>query len=139
MKVKNSMHKGAHWVSPDTPVTALAKMMREQDIGAIPIGENDRLIGMVTDRDIALRAVAEGQDISRLTARNVMTEGIAWCRDTDEVSQAIQIMGSKQIRRLPVIDKDKRMVGILSLGDVAHTASPKIAADATRAVSGHHG
>ena len=93
-------------------------MMREQDIGAIPVGENDRLIGMVTDRDIALRAVADGKDISRLTARNVMTKGIAWCRDTDDVSQALQVMGSKQVRRLPVIDKNKRMVGILSLGDL---------------------
>jgi CBS domain-containing protein len=138
MKVKNSMHKGAHWVSPDTPVTKLAQMMREQDIGAIPVGENDKLIGMVTDRDIALRAVADGKDISRLTARSVMTKGIAWCRDTDDVSQALQIMGSKQIRRLPVIDKNKRMVGILSLGDLAHTASPRIAADAAKAVSGHH-
>src|SRR6516225_8010152 len=138
MKVKNSMHKGAHWVSPDTPVTTLAQMMREQDIGAIPIGENDRLIGMVTDRDIALRAVANGKDISRLTARSVMTPGIVWCRDSDDISQALQIMGSKQIRRLPVIDKNKRMVGILSLGDVAHTASPKIAADVTKAISGHH-
>jgi hypothetical protein len=63
MKVKNSMHKGAHWVSPDTPVTRLAQMMREQDIGAIPVGENDRLIGMVTDRDIALApALAGGEN-----------------------------------------------------------------------------
>jgi CBS domain-containing protein len=138
MKVKNSMHKGAHWVSPDTPVAALAKMMLEQDIGAIPIGENDRLIGMVTDRDIALRAVADGKDISRLTARNVMTAGIVWCRDSDDISQALQIMGSKQIRRLPVIDKNKRLVGMLSLGDLAHTASQRIAADAAKAVSGHH-
>ena len=77
MKVKNSMHKGAHWVSPDTPVTTLARMMREQDIGAIPVGENDKLIGMVTDRDIALRAAGDGKDISRITARSVMTKGIA--------------------------------------------------------------
>jgi len=138
MKVKNSMHKGTQWVSPDTPVTALAKMMLEQDIGAIPVGENDRLIGMVTDRDIALRAVGNGHDISRLTARSVMTEGIVWCRDTDDVSQAVQIMGSKQVRRLPVIDKNKRMVGILSLGDLAHTASERLTADAAKAVSGHH-
>jgi len=77
MKVKNSMHKGAHWVSPDTPVTTLGRMMREQDIGAIPVGENDKLIGMVTDHDIALRAVGDGKDISRITARSVMTKGIA--------------------------------------------------------------
>jgi CBS domain-containing protein len=83
MKVKNSMHKGVQWVSPDTPVTALAAAMREQDIGAIPVGENDRLVGMVTDRDIAVRAVANGRDISALTARDVMTNGIVWCRDSD--------------------------------------------------------
>jgi CBS domain-containing protein len=67
-----------------------------------------------------------------------MTEGIVWCRDTDDVSQAVQIMGSKQVRRLPVIDKNKRMVGILSLGDLAHTASERLTADAAKAVSGHH-
>ena len=93
---------------------------------------------MVTDHDIALRAVGDGKDISRITARSVMTKGIAWCRDTDDVSQALHIMGSKQVRRLPVIDKNKRMVGLLSLGDLAHTASQRIAADATKAVSGHH-
>src|SRR5262244_3467904 len=114
MKVKNSMHMGAHWVSPDTPVTKLAQMMREQDIGAIPIGENDRLIGMVTDRDIALRAVANGKDVSSLTARDVMTEGIVWCRDIDEVNKEADVMQTKQVRRLPVIDQNKRMVGILS-------------------------
>jgi CBS domain-containing protein len=138
MKVKNSMHKGVHWVSPDTPVATVAKMMLEQDIGAIPVGENDRLVGMITDRDIALQAVADGKDISRLTARTVMTPGIVWCRDSDDVSQALQAMGSKQVRRLPVIDKDKRMVGILSLGDLTHTASQRIAADAAKAVTGHH-
>ena len=93
MKVKNAIHKGTQWVSPDTPVTALAKMMLEQDIGAIPVGENDRLIGMVTDRDIALRALANSHDVSRLTARSVMTEGIVWCRDTDDVSQAVHSWG----------------------------------------------
>ena len=138
MKVKDVMHKGVDWVSPDTPITEIAKLMCDHDIGAIPIGENDKLIGMVTDRDIALRAVADGKDISRLTARSVMTKGIAWCRDTDDVSQALHIMGSKQVRRLPVIDKNKRMVCLLSLGDLAHTASPRIAVDAAKAVSGHH-
>ena len=138
MKVKDAMHQGVTWVGPDTKIGELARSMRDEGIGSIPVGENDRLIGMVTDRDIALRAVADGKDISRLTARNVMTKGIAWCRDTDDVSQALQIMGSKQIRRLPVIDKNKRMVGILSLGDLAHTASQRVAADAAKAVSGHH-
>jgi SHS2 domain-containing protein len=79
------------------------------DIG----GENDRLVGMVTDRDITVRAVANAKDISALTARDVMTKGIVWCRDNDDVTHAANVMQSKQIRRLPVIDKDKRMVGII--------------------------
>jgi CBS domain-containing protein len=138
MKVKSSMHKGAEWVSPDTPVRVLANIMREHDIGAIPIGENDRLIGMVTDRDVTVRAVANGIDVSALTAKDIMTKGIVWCRDGDDVSHAANIMQSKQIRRLPVIDKNKRMVGILSLGDLSHAASQRTAAAVTKAVSAHH-
>jgi CBS domain-containing protein len=138
MKVKSSMHKGVEWMSPDTPVKTLAKAMLEHDIGAIPIGENDRLIGMVTDRDITVRAVANGKDISALTARDVMTKGIVWCRDSDDMTHAANIMQSKQIRRLPVIDKDKRMVGIMSLGDLSHAATERTAAAVTKGVSAHH-
>ena len=80
MKVKDVMHKGVDWVSPDTPVTELAKLMREHDIGAIPIGENDRLIGMVTDRDIVCKGLAQDSfDVGRATARDVMTPGIHCC------------------------------------------------------------
>jgi CBS domain-containing protein len=138
MKVKNCMHKGAQWVSPDTPVKAVAKAMLEQDIGAIPVGENDRLIGMVTDRDIAVRGVANGNDVSALTARDVMTRGIIWCRDSDDLSHAANMMQSKKVRRLPVIDKNKRMVGILSLGDLSQAGTERTIAAATRAVSAHH-
>jgi CBS domain-containing protein len=138
MKVKNCMHEGAQWVSPETPITAVAKTMLQQDIGAIPVGENDRLIGMVTDRDIAMRGVANGKDVSHLTVRDVMTSGIVWCRDSDDVNQAAQMMKSKQLRRLPVIDKNKRMVGILGLGDISSAAPQRITADITRAVSAHH-
>lgn len=138
MKVKSSMHKGVQWMPPDTPVKTLANTMLEQDIGAIPIGENDRLVGMVTDRDITVRAVANGKDVSALTARDVMTKGIVWCRDNDDMTHAANIMQTKQIRRLPVIDKDKRMIGILSLGDLSHAASERTAVAVTKAVSAHH-
>jgi CBS domain-containing protein len=138
MKVKSSMHKGVEWVSPDTPVRVLANIMREQDIGAIPIGENDRLIGMVTDRDVTVRAVANGTDTSALTARDIMTKGIVWCGDSDDVTHAANVMQSNHIRRLPVIDKNKRMVGILSLGDLSHTATERTTAAVTKAVSAHH-
>jgi len=138
MKVKNAMHEGCEWVSPDTKVTEIAQRMRESDIGAVPVGENDKLIGMVTDRDICCKGVANGHGIEKLTARDVMTQGIVWCRDTDEVNAAINLMQNRQIRRLPVIDKNKRMVGILSLGDISNAASQKLTAEVTKAVSAHH-
>jgi CBS domain-containing protein len=138
MKVKKMMHRNVEWVSPDTPVRTVAKKMRQFDIGAIPVGENDRLIGIVTDRDITVRGVAKGKDVSKLTARDVMSMGVTWCRDTDKAKTAARIMESKRVRRLPVIDANKRMVGMLALGDISHTASQKTTANVTKAVSAHH-
>jgi CBS domain-containing protein len=102
MKVKDAMHKGVHWVSPDTPVFELAKSMREHGIGAIPIGENDRLIGMVTDRDIVCKGLAQDNfDAHRATARDVMTPGIHCCSDDDDLARAVHHMEELQVRRLP--------------------------------------
>ncbi len=139
MKVRKAMHKGVIWVSPDTPVRELARTMRENDIGAIPVGENDRLIGMVTDRDIVCRGLAEGKDVSTLTARDVMTSGIIYCEDDEDIEDALELMEKKKIRRLPVIDEDKRMVGILSLGDISHAVPEELSGQVLKAVSAHHG
>jgi CBS domain-containing protein len=139
MKVKEIMHKGVEWVSPDTLITVLAKKMKKFDVGALPVGENDRLIGMVTDRDIAVRALANGKGMSKLTARDVMTKGIIWCKVDTSAKKAARLMEAKQVRRLPVVDKDKRMVGMLSLGDICHAASQRTAAEVIKAVSSHHG
>jgi CBS domain-containing protein len=138
MKVKNAMHKGAEWIPPETPVAQIAKKMRELDIGALPVGENDRLIGMVTDRDITCRAVANGTDIGKLTARDVMSKGIFYCRDSEELDDALRIMETKKVRRLPVIDEKKRMVGMLSLGDISHAASHELCGELMTAVADHH-
>lgn len=138
MKVKQMMHKGVEWVSPDTSVSTIAKKMQQYDVGAIPVGEDDRLIGMVTDRDITVRAVANGKDLSKVTARDVMSKGIFWCHDNEDVTKAADMMESKHVRRLPVIDENKRMVGMLSLGDISHAASQRTTAEVTKAVSGHH-
>jgi CBS domain-containing protein len=139
MKVKDAMHKGVDWVSPDTPVTELAKLMRDHDIGAIPIGENDRLIGMVTDRDIVCKGLAaDGVNIDLTTARDVMTAGIHCCREDDDLAKAIRHMESLKVRRLPVINKNRRMVGILSLGDVSHSAPNDLLSECAKSVSGHH-
>jgi CBS domain-containing protein len=124
MKVKDVMHKGVDWVSPNTPVTELAKLMRGHDIGCIPIGEDDRLIGMVTDRDIVCKGLASNNfDAGRATARDVMTEGIHCCREDDDLAKAVHHMEKMQLRRLPVINESKRMVGMVSLGDISHSAS----------------
>ena len=120
MKVKDAMHKGAFWVGPDTPITDIARLMQKNNIGAVPIGENDRLIGMVTDRDIVCKGLAkDGLEIRRATARDVMTAGIHCCGEEDDLNKAAAHMEELKVRRLPVINKDKRMVGVLSRHDIA--------------------
>jgi CBS domain-containing protein len=139
MKVKDAMHKGVDWVSPDTPVTEIAKLMREHDIGSIPIGENDRLIGMVTDRDIVCKGLTQdGFDAGRSTARDVMTEGVHCCREDDDLAKAVRHMEALKVRRLPVINKGKRMVGILSLGDIGRSAPGDLLSECVKSVSAHH-
>ena len=139
MKVKEAMHKGVDWVDPDTPVIDLAKLMRQHDIGAIPIGQNDRLIGMVTDRDIVCKGLAEDSfDPRRATARDVMTPGIRCCREEDDLAKAVRHMEELKVRRLPVINKSRRMVGILSLGDVSRSAPSDLLSEILKSVSAHH-
>jgi CBS domain-containing protein len=139
MKVKEAMHRGADWVSPETPITELARLMRERDIGAIPIGENDHLIGIVTDRDIVCKGLAQDNfDVRRAMARDVMTAGIHCCREDDDLAKAVRHMEELKVRRLPVINKSKRMVGILSLGDVSHSAPGELLSECVKRVSAHH-
>jgi CBS domain-containing protein len=138
MKVKDVMHQGAEWVPPQTPIADVARRMRDLDIGAIPVGENDRLIGMVTDRDITCRGVANGKDPDTLTARDVMSKGIFYCRDNEDLEDALRIMEQRQVRRLPVINDRKRMVGMLSIGDISDAASHELSGEVIAAVSAHH-
>ena len=139
MKVKEAMHKGVEWVGPDTPVIELAKLMRKHDVGAIPIGENDQLIGIVTDRDIVCKGLAEeGFDSDDATARDVMTPGIHCCSDDDDLAKAVRHMEELKVRRLPVMNKSRRMVGILSLGDISHSAPGDLVTECVKSVSGHH-
>ena len=138
-EVKEVMHKGVDWVGPDTPVTDLAKLMLKHDIGAIPIGANDHLIGMVTDRDIVCKGLAKDNfNAQRATARDVMTPGIHCCREDDDLAKAVRHMEELNIRRLPVINKSKRMVGILSLGDVGNSAAGDLLSEYVKTVSAHH-
>jgi CBS domain-containing protein len=139
MKVKDVMHKGVDWVAPDTPIAEIAKLMRKHDIGSIPIGENDHLIGMVTDRDIVCKGLAkDGFNAGRATARDVMTLGIHCCREDDDLAKAVRHMEQLKVRRLPVINKGKRMVGILALGDISHSAPTELLSECVKSVSAHH-
>ncbi len=138
MKVRNVMHEGATCVEPSTPVREIAKRMRDSDVGAIPVRANGRVVGMVTDRDIACRAVANSGDIGKMTAQDVMTRDVVCCSPDDDVAVAIEVMEAKQIRRLPVTDSHKGMVGILTLGDISHKVGKDLSGEVLRAVSGHH-
>ncbi len=139
MKVREAMHAGVEeWVEPTTPITEIAKKMKKYDIGALPVGENDRLIGMVTDRDITCRGVAKGKNVDRLTARDVMSEGIVYCRAGSELDDPVKLMETNKIRRLPVINEQMRMVGMLSLGDVSGFADHELAGELAANVSDHH-
>ncbi len=138
MKVSDVMHVGVTWVTPDTAVSEIVRLMAEQDIGSVPVGEDGHLLGMVTDRDIALRAVGRGRDAGRLTAREVMTVAVVCCRSDDPVSDAVLLMEAKRIRRLPVVDAGCHMVGMLALGDIAHRANRTIAVELIQAITAHH-
>jgi CBS domain-containing protein len=138
VKVAQIMHQGASWIAPDTPLADIAGRMDQEDVGALPVGEDDRLIGMVTDRDIAVRAFANSLDPAQLKARDVMSKPIIYCTANEELEDAVRIMEREQVRRLPVIDENHRMVGMLSLGDVAAQAPASLAGETLKAVSAHH-
>lgn len=139
MNVDKIMHMPAEWVEASTTVAEAARRMKEADIGALPVGRDDKLIGMVTDRDLALRVLGEGRDPAATTVEDVMTPGIVWCRTNQTAEDAIYLMEQKKIRRLPVIDDKKRLVGMLSLGDVADALPQQLLGELVTALADHHG
>ena len=118
MKVAEVMTRGVEIASPDDTAQKAASRMAELDAGVLPVGENDRLVGMVTDRDIAIRAVAQGKGPDT-KVRDVMTPEVRYCFEDEDLDQAVRNMGENKVRRLPVMGRDKRLVGIVSFGDVA--------------------
>lgn len=138
MKVKDVMHNGATCVEPSTPVREIAKRMRDTDVGAIPVKADGHLVGIVTDRDITCRALADTGNVAKMTAKDVMTKDVVCCSPEDDVEVAIEAMEAKQLRRLPVTDSHKTMIGMLSLGDISHKVSKELSGEVLRSVSGHH-
>ncbi|MBV9017896.1 MAG: CBS domain-containing protein [Alphaproteobacteria bacterium] len=118
MKIAELMTPDVEVIGPDDTLHTAAKMMADLDAGILPVGENDRLVGMITDRDITVRAVAEGRDPEKTTVRDAMSDQVRYCFDDEDPQQVAQKMGALQVRRLPVLNRDKRLVGIVSLGDL---------------------
>lgn len=133
MKIKEVMTHDVSFVTPETPVSEVARKMRDEDIGAVPVVENDRMIGMVTDRDIVVRCVASGNPMDA-TARTAMSPRILYCYDDQTVNEILENMGEQQVRRMPVVNRDKRLVGVVSIGDLSQ-ASKRKAGDTLREIS----
>jgi CBS domain-containing protein len=134
MQIRDVMTSKVSMVRPDTPLSEVAKRMRDEDIGAVPIADGDKLIGMVTDRDIVTRAVAENSDISRIRARDVMSPKVLYCMEDETVADVLLNMREEQIRRLPVVNQEKRLVGVVSLGDLSQAETHR-AGDALAGIS----
>lgn len=118
MQIANIMSSDVKVIPPDAPIRDAACQMRSLDVGSLPVCDGQKLLGMITDRDITVRAVAEGRDAGT-PVREAMTPNVTYCYADDDVQQAVKLMEEKQIRRLPILDRNHRLVGILSLGDLA--------------------
>jgi len=134
MQVSQVMTNKVTWVAPDAALPDIARKMRDEDFGAMPVAEDDRLIGMITDRDIVVRCVAQDVDVRATTARQVMSPRVLYCFEDESVESVLQNMGANQVRRLPVINRDKRLVGVVSLGDLSKAAQDP-AGDALKEIS----
>ena len=130
MKIRDVMTRTAQLTSPDDTLRHAAQMMKECDCGVLPVADGDRLVGMITDRDIAVRGLAEGKGPDA-KVRDAMTDEVMYCFDDDEIQHVCQNMAEIQVRRLPVVNRDKRLVGIVSLSDLA-----KKEANAAKALRG---
>jgi len=131
MIAKECMTKNVKLCSPYMSLAEAAKLMREGDFGILPVGDHDRLVGMITDRDIAIRAVAQGKDPLRSYVGEVMTNKVLYCYEDQDINEVAKNLGDNQVRRLPVLNREKRLVGIVSLGNIAQSgAGPKEVDDA---------
>jgi CBS domain-containing protein len=138
MQVRELMTPNPQVIAPHSTLHEAADLMRSLDVGFLPVCGSGRLVGLLTDRDITVRGVAEGEDPWDGRVRDVMTPEVVYCFEDDEVAEAARIMEENQVRRLPVLNQDRRLVGIVALGDLAvHAADEHQVGDTLRAVSEH--
>lgn len=134
MKVSKFMTRDVQLASPTQTIREAAQLMAKLDAGALPVAQDDRLVGMITDRDIAIRAVAQGKSPDT-SVKEVMSQEVLYCFDDQEVKEIARNMGDVKVRRLPVVNRDKRLVGIISLGDLALNEAPALTATAVTNIS----
>ena len=134
-KVQDVMTDRPRCVTPETPVSEAARLMAADDIGSLPILEGEQLAGMVTDRDIVVRAVAEGKDPRGMPVNEIASSELLTVHPDDDLSQALATMAREQVRRLPVVDNDNRLVGILTQADVALEAREKAVGEMVEEIS----
>jgi CBS domain-containing protein len=135
MKVYQVMSRDVETVRPNQSIKNIAQRMGRQGIGYFPVCDKSGLIGIITDRDITCRLVANAQDPAVTKIREIMSKGVAYCRDDDDLSTAVQLMEQNRIRRIPVLDRNEHLVGILSLTDLARKAPHRLTAELIEAVS----
>jgi CBS domain-containing protein len=119
MQLKDAMTHGTEVINPEATLQEAARKMQRLDVGPLPVCDGDRLVGMLTDRDITVRAVAEGCDPTTTTVREAMTPELLYCFEDQDVQEAARLMSQYQVRRLPILNRNKRLVGMVSLGDLA--------------------
>jgi CBS domain-containing protein len=134
-KVREVMTDRPRCVTPETPVSEAARLMKSEDVGSLPILDGDRLIGIVTDRDIVLQAVAEEKDPRGMPVREVASQDLVTVGQDEDLSEALNRMASNQVRRIPVVDEDDRLVGIVTQADVAREAKDKDAGQMLQDIS----
>ena len=135
MQVKDVMTEEVDLIDPHMSLAEAARLMRDDDVGALPVGENDRLVGMVTDRDIVVRCVADGKDVTKTGVGEAMSIEVLYCYEDQPVEEIAANMGQNQVRRLPVLNRQKRLVGIVSLGDLATGGDGRAAGEALERIS----
>ncbi len=135
MLVSEVMTRQVELVGPNDSIQQAAKAMARIDAGVLPVAESDRLVGMITDRDIAIRAVAEGRDPARTVVKDVMSAEVRYCFEDEEVADVADNMAEQQVRRLPVLNREKRLVGIISLADIAREREPRAAGEALQGIA----
>lgn len=136
MELREVMTRDVEVVASDAPLRDAAAKMKQLDIGMIPVCDGDRLRGMLSDRDITVRATAEGKDPTKTKVSEIMSTEIVYCLEDQEVEEAVSLMEARQIRRLPILNQDKRLVGIVSLGDIAvHVGDRDLAGETLQEIS----